>query len=93
MGVKLIGDDDPGCLGVSLDRLGDMGGEVSFGACGSKAGRDKLTGGHLQISNEAESDLDPRSNTKILRTAGGSKKSQAHQELQRQPAHASLIFE
>lgn len=54
MRVELIGDEDPGRLGVRLDGLGDVSGEAGFGAGGSKAGRDDLTGGHLQISDQAE---------------------------------------
>ncbi len=55
MGVELIGDEDPGRLGVRLDRLGDVSAKVGFGAGGSQAGRDNLAGGHLQIGDQAAS--------------------------------------
>lgn len=52
--LSLIGDEDPGRRWVRLDGLGDVSGEVSFGAGGSQAGRDDLAGGHLQIGDQAE---------------------------------------
>ena len=52
MGVELVGDKDPSRLGIGLDSLGDVGSEVSFGACGSNAGGDDLSGGHIQIGDQ-----------------------------------------
>src|SRR5690242_6363704 len=49
MRVELIGDEDPGGLWVSLDGLGNVSGEVSFGAGGSKAGHDDSPSSHFQI--------------------------------------------
>ncbi len=52
MSVELISDKDPRGLRVGLDGLGDVGGEVGFGARRSKAGRDDLSGRYIQISDQ-----------------------------------------
>jgi hypothetical protein len=54
MRVELIGDEDPDRLWVCLDGPGDVSDEVGFGAGGSQAGRDDLTGRHIQIGDQAE---------------------------------------
>ncbi len=52
MGVELVGDKDPSCLGIALDGLGNMGSEVGFGACGSNAGCHDLSAGDIQIGDQ-----------------------------------------
>ena len=52
MGVELVGDKDPSRLGIGLDSLGDVGREVSFGACGYNAGCHDLSGGYIQIGDQ-----------------------------------------
>ncbi len=52
MGIELIGDKDPGRLGISLNGLGNVSGKVSFGARGSNAGRHDLSASHLQIGDQ-----------------------------------------
>ncbi|SRR5258708_16032477 len=52
MSVELIGDKDPGRLGVSLNGLSDVSGKVDFGARGSDAGSHDLSGGHVQVGNQ-----------------------------------------
>ena len=52
MGIELIGDKDPGGFWIGLDGLGDVSGEVGFGARGSNAGRDDLPGGHVHIGDQ-----------------------------------------
>src|SRR6266567_6071646 len=54
MSVKLIGDKDPGRLGVSLNGLSDVSGKVGFGARGSNAGSHDLSGGHVQVGNQTQ---------------------------------------
>jgi len=54
MSVKLIGDKDPGRLGVRLNGLSDVSGKVGFGARGSHAGSHNLSGGHVQVGNQTQ---------------------------------------
>jgi len=54
MGIELIGDKDPAGLRIRLDRLGDVSGEVGFGARGSNAGSHKLSGGHVKIGDQTQ---------------------------------------
>jgi hypothetical protein len=54
MSVELIGDKDPGCLGVSLNGLSNVSGKVGFGARRSNAGSHDLSGGHVQVSNQTQ---------------------------------------
>jgi hypothetical protein len=54
MSVKLIGDKDPGRLGVSLNGLSDVSGKVGFGARGSNAGSHDLPGGYVQVGNQTQ---------------------------------------
>src|SRR5437879_2998807 len=53
MRIELIGDEDPGGVPIGLDGLGNVCSEVSFGARGSNAGSNDLSGSHLQIGNQA----------------------------------------
>ncbi len=50
--VELIGDKDPGGLGIGLDGLLDVSGKVCFGACRSDTRRHDLPGGHRQVGNQ-----------------------------------------
>src|SRR5713226_8149714 len=52
MGIQLISDKDPGGVRISLESLGDVSGKVGFGARGSNAGSDNLSGGHVQVGDE-----------------------------------------
>jgi hypothetical protein len=52
MGIELIGKKDPGSLGIGLKGLGDMSGEVGFGARGANARSNHLSGGHIQIGDQ-----------------------------------------
>ncbi len=54
MSVKLIGDKDPGRLGVSLNGLSDVSGKVGFGARGSNTGSHDLSSGHVQVGNQTQ---------------------------------------
>jgi hypothetical protein len=52
MGVQLIRDKDPGGVRISLEGLDDVSGKVGFGARGSNAGSDDLSGGHVQVGDQ-----------------------------------------
>jgi hypothetical protein len=52
MGIELISDKDPAGLRIRLDRLGDVSGEVGFGARGSNAGSHKLSSRDIQVGNQ-----------------------------------------
>ena len=49
--VELIGEKDPGGLGIGLECLLDVSGKVSFAAGRSSAGCHDLPSGHLQVGN------------------------------------------
>ena len=53
MGVELIGKKDPGGLLIGLDGLGDMSGEVGFGACGANAGDYSRTGANRALAEKS----------------------------------------
>ena len=46
-------DKDPGSVRISLEGLDDVSGKVGFGARGSNAGSYDLSGGYVQVGNEA----------------------------------------
>ncbi len=52
MGVQLISDKDPGGVRISLEGLDDVSSEVGFGARGSNAGSDDLSGGYVQVGDQ-----------------------------------------
>ena len=52
VGIELIGDKEPGGLWIGLDGLGDVSGEVRFGARGSDAWGNDLTRGHVEIGDQ-----------------------------------------
>ena len=54
MGIELIGDKDPAGLRIRLDRLGDVSGEVGFGARGSNAGSHKLSSRDIQVGDQTQ---------------------------------------
>ena len=54
VGIELIGDKDPAGFWIGLDRLGNVRGEVRFGARGSDAGSHHLTGGHVEIGDQTQ---------------------------------------
>jgi len=54
VGVKLIGDKDPGGVRIGLDGLGDVSGKVRFGARGSNAGSHDLSSGHVKIGDQTQ---------------------------------------
>ena len=54
VGIELIGDKDPAGFWIGLDRLGNVRDEVGFGARGSDAGSNHLTGGHVEIGDQTQ---------------------------------------
>ena len=52
VGIELISDKEPGGLWIGLDGLGNVRGEVRFGARGSDAWGNHLTGGHIQVGDQ-----------------------------------------
>ncbi len=54
MGIEVIGDEEPSGLWISLEGLSDVGSEIGFRTCGSKAGRHDLSARHFQIGDQAE---------------------------------------
>src|SRR4051812_43121023 len=53
MGVELIGDKNPGGFWLGLDSLFDVCGKIFFCALWSNRWSNDLTGGHLEIGNQA----------------------------------------
>ncbi len=54
MGVDLVGEEEPGPVGVGGDRPGDMHDEVGLGAGGAEGGGEDLSLGGVEVGDQAE---------------------------------------
>src|SRR6266545_1388417 len=54
MGVELVADEQPHRIGIRIDGLGDMRGEVGFRAPRPQAGCDDLAGGNIEVGDQAQ---------------------------------------
>lgn len=53
VGVELIDDEDPGALGIGVDRLVDVGQKIGFGTGRPHSGSDDHSGGHFEVGDQA----------------------------------------